>query len=87
VIRRSKQHYAESKLLAEREAWRVMAEEVPPSRRTGSASIDLVTMCPTQTVGPLLQPHINTSCSSILAYLNGSKAVIENKAKCMVDVR
>jgi nucleoside-diphosphate-sugar epimerase len=82
-IRETKQHYAESKLLAEMEAWRIFKEELSPERR----ALRLSTVCPTQTVGPLLQPTLNTSCSSILDLLNGSKSSIPNKAKCFVDVR
>jgi len=88
-IRATKQHYAESKFLAEREAWALMANEALPAdrRRGGKHPIDLVTVCPTQTIGPLLQPTLNQSCASLLELLDGSKTLIPNKAKCLVDVR
>jgi len=54
-IRATKQYYAESKYLAEREAWRWMNEELPAVRAAGAPPVDLITICPTQTVGPLLQ--------------------------------
>jgi len=82
VIRATGQTYAESKLLAEREAWRIMREEVPAGRR-----LNLCTICPTQTLGPLLQSKLNPSCAGILEMLNGAKAAIPNKSKCFCDVR
>ena len=71
---------------AEREAWRILREEAPASRLS-SHPLRLSTICPTQTLGPLLQPAMNTSCSAILDLLNGSKRSILNKGKCFVDVR
>lgn len=84
-----RQWYAESKLLAEREAWRIFKEEIPQARRaSGKNPIDLITVCPTQTLGPLLQPTLNQSVASILELMDGSKgAIIPNKCKAFVDVR
>lgn len=76
-IRATKQHYAESKLLAEREAWRILKEEVPPGR----AHLELATICPTQCLGPLLQPYLNQSTTAVVEHANGSKAKILNKGK------
>lgn len=84
-IRESKQHYVESKLLGEREAWRVVRDEAPSSRPAGP--LRLVTICPTSTIGPLMQPYVNTSSGNLLELMNGSKATIPNKCKCFVDVR
>jgi nucleoside-diphosphate-sugar epimerase len=55
-VRATKQHYAESKLLAEREAWRIVREEQPEGR-----GMLLATILPTQCLGPLMQPYLNTS--------------------------
>jgi nucleoside-diphosphate-sugar epimerase len=52
-----------------------------------AAPLQLVTICPTQCVGPLLQPVLNASCAPILDLLTGAKAVVPNKGKCFVDVR
>jgi nucleoside-diphosphate-sugar epimerase len=60
-----------------------LQEDVPPDR----APLRLVTLCPTQTLGPLLQPSVNTSCATVLQYLDGSVAAAPAKAKCFVDVR
>jgi nucleoside-diphosphate-sugar epimerase len=83
-IREGKQHYVESKLLAEREAWRVVSEE--GGARAGGP-LRLATICPTSTIGPMLQPTLNTSSGNSLELLNGSKAKIPAKCKCFVDVR
>jgi nucleoside-diphosphate-sugar epimerase len=83
-IRETKNHYGESKLLAEREAWRILREEVPAGR---ALPLTMATICPTQTLGPLLQPYVNQSSSGILELMNGSKAKVPNKTKCFVDVR
>lgn len=95
-LRANKQHYAESKLVAEREAWRIMKEEVPAERK---GKVDLVAICPTLVVGPLLQLRpcdaslsshgmpVNQSCEQILELLDGRKTAIPNKQKCVVDVR
>ena len=76
-LRATKQWYALSKVLAEREAWRIIAEE----NRTGRPPLRLATICPTQTLGPLLQPTMNTSCVALLELLDGSKKSIPNKVR------
>jgi nucleoside-diphosphate-sugar epimerase len=81
-IRESKQHYAESKVLAELAAWEWMN-----SVDGQSCGFTLATICPTQTLGPILQPGLNTSSAGLLDLLDGSKASIPAKAKCFVDVR
>lgn len=53
------------KMLAEREAWRIMKEEVPQGR-----DITMATICPTQTLGPLLQ--VGATASSVAAQVVGS---------------
>jgi nucleoside-diphosphate-sugar epimerase len=84
-VRETKQHYVESKLLAELEAGRFLREEPAPARAGGP--LRLVTICPTSTIGPLMQPYVNTSSSYILELMNGAKAKIPNRCKCFVDVR
>lgn len=62
--------------------------ELPPHRRPGgSAPLDMVSICPTLTVGPVLQPGINESSRQMLEMLSGAKAVLPNRGKCIVDVR
>jgi nucleoside-diphosphate-sugar epimerase len=75
-IRSTGQVYAESKLLAEREAWRIIAEEQPPGR-----GLELATICPTQTLGPLLQPYLNQSATAVVEYASGAKKSIPAKGK------
>lgn len=82
LVRETKQHYVESKLLAEREAWRLLSEESPPGR-----GLSLVTVLPTQTLGPLLQPTMNQSCTAVFEFLTGAKRSFPRKGKCFVDVR
>lgn len=86
-IRETKQHYAESKYLAEREAWRIIREEQGGRVAAGLAPLTLATICPTQTIGPLLQSKMNQSSSGILELMDGSKKKIPAKTKCFVDVR
>lgn len=67
---------------------RIEGCELPPHRRPGgSAPLDMVTICPTLTVGPVLQPGINESSGQLLELLRGTKAVLPNRGKCIVDVR
>ena len=81
-VRATSQHYAESKLLAEREAWRILAEEQPPGR-----GLLLATICPSQCLGPLMQPYLNTSARAVVEHADGSKALAANRSKGFVDVR
>lgn len=53
--------YAVSKTLAEQAAWKFAKEN----------GIDLITIHPGVTVGPLLQPTINDSVKQIVNLLNG----------------
>ncbi|KAL8150547.1 hypothetical protein V2J09_020355 [Rumex salicifolius] len=54
--RTQKKWYAQSKLLAEKAAWEFARDK----------GIDLVSIFPGWTLGPLLQPTLNTSCALIL---------------------
>ena len=54
--------YAVSKTLAEQAAWKFAKEN----------GIDLITIHPGVTIGPLLQPSINDSVKQIINLINGT---------------
>lgn len=82
LIVSQKNWYAESKLLAEQEAWRFVGS-LDPAR-----GLDLVTICPTLVLGPLLSPTtVGTSIRNVLDLLNFSKTRIPNRSKALCDVR
>ncbi|KAJ3703869.1 hypothetical protein LUZ61_007574 [Rhynchospora tenuis] len=62
VCEQSKSWYALSKTLAEEAAWKFANEN----------GIDIVTINPAMSIGPLLQPTLNTSAAAILNLINGS---------------
>ncbi|XP_047074351.1 cinnamoyl-CoA reductase 1-like [Lolium rigidum] len=70
--------YCLSKTLAEREA-------IAYAEKTG---LDVVTLCPSLVLGPLLQPTVNTSSLFLIKYLkcDGVDAM-DDKVRNMVDVR
>ncbi|RHY01582.1 hypothetical protein DYB36_000571 [Aphanomyces astaci] len=74
-----KMWYGLSKTVAEREAWEFM--------QTTSPHFDLVAMCPTWILGPMLQPALNESNKKIYDYMVGNTPVILNAVKALVDVR
>ncbi|RHY57576.1 hypothetical protein DYB30_010706, partial [Aphanomyces astaci] len=74
-----KMWYGLSKTVAEREAWEFM--------QTTSPHFDLVAMCPTWILGPMLQPTLNESNKKIYDYMVGNTPVILNAVKALVDVR
>ncbi|KAG8388988.1 hypothetical protein BUALT_Bualt02G0182700 [Buddleja alternifolia] len=57
--------YPLSKLLAEKAAWEFAKEK----------GIDMITINPCCVIGPMLQPTLNTSCSQVLALIDGSETV------------
>lgn len=73
--------YALSKTLAERLAWELSKEEGCPYR--------LAVINPSLIFGPQLpgQPHLNTSSSAILSYIDGSMKDLSNSCRAIVDVR
>ena len=81
VLREKENWYCLSKLLAEQLAWSMSKESGCP--------FDLTVLTPTLIWGPMLpgQPHMNTSASSLVGYMDGSLKVIENACKTVVDVR
>ncbi|RHZ11939.1 hypothetical protein DYB26_011407, partial [Aphanomyces astaci] len=74
-----KMWYGLSKTVAEREAWEFM--------QTTSPHFDLVAMCPTWILGPMLQPTLNESNNKIYDYMVGNTPAILNAVKALVDVR
>ncbi|XP_048540699.1 cinnamoyl-CoA reductase 1-like [Triticum urartu] len=69
--------YYLSKTLAEREAFAYAA-------KTG---LDIVTICPSLVIGPLMQSTINSSSKILLNYLKGEHDTVENKSRDIADVR
>ncbi|KAL5699038.1 hypothetical protein ACHQM5_029995 [Ranunculus cassubicifolius] len=53
-------------------------------KRTG---LDVITVCPSIIVGPMLQSKINTSSLFFYSILEGSLETMENKIRTLVDVR
>lgn len=68
--------YYLSKTLVEREAFAYAA-------KTG---LDIVTICPSLVIGPLMQSTVNTSSKVLLNYLKGEHDTVENKSRDIVDV-
>uniref|UniRef100_A0ACD6AMR5 Uncharacterized protein n=1 Tax=Avena sativa TaxID=4498 RepID=A0ACD6AMR5_AVESA len=77
LCRKNKDWYDLSKTLAEREAFAYAA-------KTG---LDIVTICPSLVIGPLLQSTVNTSSKVLLSYFKGEHETVENKYRNLVDVR
>nr|XP_034599471.1 cinnamoyl-CoA reductase 2-like [Setaria viridis] len=69
--------YFLSKTLAEREAFAYAA-------KTG---LDVVTVCPTLVIGPLMQSSISTSVKIFLNYIKDEEESVEHKFEHFVDVR
>jgi nucleoside-diphosphate-sugar epimerase len=81
LLRQNQNWYCLSKLLAERSAWEVSREEGCP--------FQLAVLHPALIWGPMLeaQPHLNTSATALLGYMDGTSKEIENAFKAVVDVR
>ncbi|XP_047084234.1 cinnamoyl-CoA reductase 1-like [Lolium rigidum] len=77
LCRKSEDWYFLSKTLAEREAFAYAA-------KTG---LDIVTICPSLVIGPLMQSTVNASSKILLNYLKGEHETVENKIRNIVDVR
>ncbi|WVZ79358.1 hypothetical protein U9M48_026945 [Paspalum notatum var. saurae] len=76
VCRTTQNWYCLSKTLAEQEAFAY-------AKRTG---LDVVTVCPSLVIGPLLQSTVNASSSVIVDFLTGDNEV-KLKLRNFVDVR
>ncbi|KAL6603812.1 hypothetical protein ACP70R_044173 [Stipagrostis hirtigluma subsp. patula] len=75
--RKNEDWYYLSKTLAEREAFAYAA-------KTG---LDVVTICPSLVIGPLMQSTVNSSSKVLLNYFKGDRETVENRLRNLVDVR
>ncbi|CAN6194251.1 unnamed protein product [Urochloa humidicola] len=75
--RKNEDWYILSKTLAEREAFAYAA-------KTG---LDVVTICPSLVLGPLMQSTVNASSKILLNYFKGDRDTVENWLRNIVDVR
>ncbi|CAN6177497.1 unnamed protein product [Urochloa humidicola] len=75
--RKNEDWYNLSKTLAEREAFAYAA-------KTG---LDVVTICPSLVLGPLMQSTVNASSKILLNYFKGNRDTVENWLRNIVDVR
>ncbi|CAL5048774.1 unnamed protein product [Urochloa decumbens] len=75
--RKNEDWYNLSKTLAEREAFAYAA-------KTG---LDVVTICPSLVLGPLMQSTINASSKILHNYFKGEHDTVENRLRNIVDVR
>ncbi|KAK3134126.1 hypothetical protein QOZ80_6AG0545300 [Eleusine coracana subsp. coracana] len=75
--RKNEDWYFLSKTMAEREAFAYAA-------KTG---LEVVTICPTLVIGPLMQSTINSSSKILLNYFKGDHDTVENRLRNLVDVR
>jgi len=84
-----KSWYALGKTLAEKAAWNFVGSERHKEARKSidAPPLSLATICPTQTLGPLLEPRLNQSTLFLAEYCNGVKTVLPAAGKCLVDVR
>ncbi|CAL5053831.1 unnamed protein product [Urochloa decumbens] len=76
VCRATENWYCLSKTLAELEAWDY-------AKRTG---LDMVTLCPSLVIGPLLQSTVNASSAVLVDFLKGDR-LVKMKLRNFVDVR
>ncbi|RCV20139.1 hypothetical protein SETIT_4G032200v2 [Setaria italica] len=75
--RKNEEWYLLSKILSEREA----------SAYAAKTGLDMVTICPSLVIGPLMQSTLNTSVKIFLDYIKGDHETIENRLRNLVDVR
>ncbi|GLJ22309.1 hypothetical protein SUGI_0419710 [Cryptomeria japonica] len=69
--------YFMAKTVSEKNAWNCSKE----------FGIDLVTICPTLILGPMLQPTINASSLFVVKLLTGDSDTRDNKINNIIDVR
>ncbi|KAK3130852.1 hypothetical protein QOZ80_6BG0498800 [Eleusine coracana subsp. coracana] len=75
--RKNEDWYYLSKTMAECEAFAYAA-------KTG---LDVVTICPSLVLGPIMQPTVNSSSKILLNYFKGDRETVENKLRNLADVR
>ncbi|XP_031488834.1 cinnamoyl-CoA reductase 1-like [Nymphaea colorata] len=63
--------------MAEQHAWEYAKE----------SGLDLVTLCPTMNLGPMLQGNVNDSSMFLFNLLKGGKETIQNVIHAIVDLR
>nr|APG32499.1 putative cinnamoyl-CoA reductase 4 [Freesia hybrid cultivar] len=69
--------YCLSKTMAERTAFDYATKH----------RLDIITVCPSLVLGPLLQAKVNASSSFLISLLKGDRESVENRARHLVDVR
>ncbi|KAJ4702345.1 Cinnamoyl-CoA reductase [Melia azedarach] len=52
-----------------------------------NSELDIVTVCPSFVIGPMLQPSINATSSLLISFMKEGLESVENKARPLVDVR
>ncbi|XP_015693736.1 cinnamoyl-CoA reductase 1-like [Oryza brachyantha] len=77
LCRKNQDWYYLSKTLAEHEA----------SAYAAKTGLDIVTICPSLVIGPLMQPTVNSSSKVLLNYFKGDRDTVENRLRNVVDVR
>ena len=79
VLEEKKNWYCLSKTLAEKKAWELSKQHC----------YDLCVLNPSLIWGPQTpgQPRLNTSAEAIMSYMDGSRKLIQNGVRCVVDVR
>lgn len=89
LLAENKNWYALGKTLAEKGAWEFVGSQRHAQAREalGALPLSLATICPTQTLGPLLEPRLNQSSLFLAEFCNGAKGSMPAKGKCLVDVR
>ncbi|XP_043712210.1 cinnamoyl-CoA reductase 1-like [Telopea speciosissima] len=75
--RETKNYYCLSKTVAESEAWEYAKQ----------SGLDVVTVCPTLVIGPMLQSTLNSSSRAIVRLLKDGSESVENRVAKIVDVR
>ncbi|XP_043712213.1 cinnamoyl-CoA reductase 1-like isoform X2 [Telopea speciosissima] len=75
--RETKSYYSLSKTVAESEAWEYAKQ----------SGLDVVTVCPTLVIGPMLQSTLNSSSRVIVRLLKDGSESVENRGWGLVDVR
>jgi cinnamoyl-CoA reductase len=84
--------YHAAKTAAERAAWALVgaggeAARARAAAAPGAPPLELVCLCPTQCIGPMLGARANESMRLLAAFADGSRAAAPRKGKCLVDVR
>ena len=89
LLEKAQSWYALGKMRAERAAWDFILSERHVAARAalGARPLTMAAICPTQCLGPLLQPRLNQSSAFLHEYASGARKSLPAKGKCLVDVR